>query len=327
MKNNVLRNTLLLLLVLVFSGALMFAFIELPRLLDLALQENVAFPQFDQGSSEMSAYKSELFISAWYLRGIGYACLALVAFCIIMGFLTKKSSWAWAGAFTLFLPVFGQFALSMFFLAGLGVLRVGWLPFMEMSFNVLDLGQVIYVPYWILIWFFTLFDYYAHDLIAYFCMGLGAFLFTWGVLVWVQSRYGQNGVASSWIYRISRHPQYLGWIIWSYGIMFFSVTVNNMKKSWGVSSSLPWLLATMIIIGICLLEELRMKEKYGDAYEVYQSSAPFLFPMPKWMKNILKAPMRYILRIDWPNSRKQVAAVCRDGLSRQSWTVIVLRTE
>lgn len=125
----------------VFSVALMFAFIELPRLLDNLLQENVGFPGFDHGLDDEEAYKTELYIQALHLRLIGYVSLALVLAFIVLGFVTSKSSWAWAGALVLFLPVFGQFALSMFFLSGLGMLRIGWMPFLDISFEFLNLGQ------------------------------------------------------------------------------------------------------------------------------------------------------------------------------------------
>ncbi len=287
----------------------MFAFTELPRLIDSILAENVGFPGLDHGRDDLSAYKAELYISALNLRWIGYASLGLVAAFIIIGFVTKRSGWALAGAFTIFLPVFGQFALSMFFLAGLGMLRVGWLPFWDISFQVLDLGNVIYIPYWILMWLFRQFDYWAQAEIAWFFMGAGAFLFTWGVLVWMQSRFGKKGVATSWIYRISRHPQYLGWIIWTYGLIIYAPLINQMKKSWGVGSSLPWLLMTMIIIGLCMLEELKMQKAYGRDYEQYRDRTPFLLPLPKWLKKIIKFPMWLMIRKPWPEKKREVALV------------------
>jgi len=270
-----LRNFGLMTLAIIFSAALMFAFVELPVLLDTALAEKIEFPGLDHGRDTISAYKTDIYISALNLRWIGYTCLALVIIFIIIGFITKRSGWGLAGAFALFLPVFGQFAMSMFFLAGLGMLRVGWMPFWDISWNVLDMGNVIYIPFWILMWVFRQFDYWAQPELAWFFMGLGAFLFTWGVLVWMQARFGKKGVAKSWIYRISRHPQYLGWIIWSYGLILYSPLVNQMKKSWGMTSSLPWLLMTMIIIAICMLEELNMHEKYGEQYDEYRKRSPF----------------------------------------------------
>ncbi len=43
------KDILLLLLAIVFSVALMFASVELPRLIDSFLQKDVGFPGFDQG--------------------------------------------------------------------------------------------------------------------------------------------------------------------------------------------------------------------------------------------------------------------------------------
>ena len=156
MKRTFLNNAGLLLLAIVFSTGLIFAFIELPRLLDANLQNNLGFPQFDHGLGDTNALKTEMFIQGLHLRWIGYGSLLLIAGLIALGYLTRKSGWAMAGAVGLFIPVFGQFAFSMFFLAGLGFLRVGWLPFLDISFDILDLGKVIYVPYWILMWFLGL---------------------------------------------------------------------------------------------------------------------------------------------------------------------------
>ena len=299
----------LLILALIFSFALMFVFIELPVVLDSFLQNKIGFPGFDHGISEFDKYKSDLFINNLYLRWIGYASLLLIACFIVIGFTTKKSGWAWAGAFGLFLPVFGQFALSMFFLAGLGILRVSWLPFMDISFNVLQLGDIIYLPYWILMWSAGLFNWNAHLFLSYLFMSAGAFLFVLGVLVWLQTRFGEKRIAAKSIYKFSRHPQYIGWIIWSYGLMLFSANINNMKKTWSISSSLPWLLAVMVIIGICLIEEIKMKEENGEKYESYRKKTPFLFPLPKWIKTLINAPINLLLRKDSPSTKMQAVGI------------------
>ncbi len=307
MKSSHLKNILLFLLAVVFSIALMFAFTELPVLLDRLLQSSIGFPGFDHGLDEQSARMTDIYVSALHLRLIGYLCLGIILLLIILGFLTRRSGWALAGALALFLPVFGQFAISMFFLAGLGILRIGWLPLMDLSIQVLNLGQIAFLPFRLLMEFFQLFDWYAKDFLAWLFMALGTFLFVWGVLVWFQSRFRKTGVATAWIYRISRHPQYLGWILWSYGLVIFAADINQMKKSWGFSSSLGWLLMTMIIIGICMLEEIRMKKSHGKSYESYREKTPFLFPLPKKLVWILKAPMRLVIRKAHPERSREVA--------------------
>lgn len=306
MKRTFLNDAGLLLLAIVFSTGLIFAFIELPRLLDASLQNNLGFPQFDHGLGDTNALKTEMFIQGLHLRWIGYASLILILGLITVGYLTRKTGWAIAGAVGLFIPVFGQFAFSMFFLAGLGFLRVGWLPFLEISFDILELGKVIYVPYWILMWFLGLFNWDAHNFLSWFFMATGAFLFTWGVLLWFKARYSGDKVASSWIYKISRHPQYLGWIIWSYGFILFSPHERSMKMSWSVPSSLPWLLMTMTIVGICLVEEIKMMKITGGGYAKYRESSPFLFPLPKWLNNILTWPGRLVTKGEYPSRTGQV---------------------
>ena len=306
MKRNFVNNAGLLLLAIVFSTGLVFAFIELPRLLDASLQNKLGFPHFDHGIGDINAFKTEMFIQGLHLRWIGYGSLLLIVGLIIFGYATRRSGWAIAGAVGLFIPVFGQFAFSMFFLAGLGFLRVGWLPFLEISFHILDLGKVIYVPYWILMWFLGLFKWDAHNFLSWFFMAAGAFLFTWGVLLWFKSRYSGNKVASSWIYKISRHPQYLGWILWSYGFILFSPFEKSMKMSWSVPSSLPWLLMTMIIIGICMMEEIKMMKITEGSYAKYRETSPFLLPLPSWLNRSLTWPGSLVTRGEYPNKTKQV---------------------
>jgi len=100
---------------------------------------------------------------------------------------------------------------------------------------------------------------------------------------------------------ISRHLQYLGWIIWSYGYVIFASTVNQMKKTWGASSSLPWLLMTMVII--------RDMYARGDQKEKYRAGTPFIFPLPGWLVRILKTPLRLIIHKEKPERRREVAWV------------------
>lgn len=306
MKAKNLQNIGLFILAFIFSIGLMFAFIELPRIADNLLQANVGTPFSDPAYNPS---RFELFYDAYAIRLIGYICLTLILLFIIVGFTTRKRGWALAGSIALFLPVFATFAHSMFYLAGLGLFNVFMFPFIDISTSLIDLGKVVLIPYWFLMWFFKLFNWYAHTFISYFFMISGAFIFVLGVFVWLKTRYNKLKVAKHWIYKYSRHPQYLGWIIWSYGLMLYGPTLNEMKKSWGWHGTLPWLLSTLVIIGICMLEELKMKEIADDDYEEYRNRTPFLFPVPKLIKQILKAPSKLITRSPHPKKRKEVGLI------------------
>jgi len=306
MNRKVITSVLLFLLALIFAGGLMFAFLELPEWMDKVIQKNVSTPGFDPAFDPMRA---NLFFDVYFIKLIGYICLGLVLGFILVGFFTRKSGLAWAGALIVFLPVFGTFAVSMFYLAGLGLFNTLMYPFMDISLELLKLGQVVLIPYWILMWFFGLFDWYAHDFLMYFFMGLGASIFVLSVFTWFQARYENRRVAKGWLYGISRHPQYLGWIIWSYGLMLYGPTLNNMKRLWGWTGTLAWLLSTLIIIGICMLEEVKMQELAGDDYDSYRKRTPFMFPIPGFLRKVFKAPSRLVVRSGRPIRGSQIAGI------------------
>ncbi|MFC1542120.1 HEAT repeat domain-containing protein, partial [Candidatus Latescibacterota bacterium] len=137
--------------------------------------------------------------------------------------------------------------------------------------------------------------------------GTGLFLFILGTIAWFYAKILKKTVADFWIYRISRHPQYLGWIIWSYGVMF--LPGNNMKLSFDISNSLPWLISTMIIIGVAMSEEMKMRSEHGEKYTAFTRRTPFLFPMPAIVSNIIAAPMRFLLKKEHPERKREIASV------------------
>jgi len=56
---------------------------------------------------------------------------------MIAGFMVRKSYLSTIGSVGLYLPTFGYFAFTMFFLAGVGVLRALWFPLLDLSPKVL----------------------------------------------------------------------------------------------------------------------------------------------------------------------------------------------
>jgi hypothetical protein len=111
------------------------------------------------------------------------------------------------------------------------------------------------------------------------------------------------------VYRISRHPQYLGWIVWSYGVYLLLLQLRYPKRSWGISGSLPWLLSTIVIIGVAMMEEVSMRRNHGDAYESYRRSAPFLFPVPRFLERLFALPFRILFGTWRPNRIREVVVV------------------
>ena len=297
----------LVVLALVFTIGLSFASVELPYLVDEAVQNSVATPGFDSQADEVSRLKTELFISHYHLRTIGYLCLGSILVLIGLGFATRRSGFAALGALAFMLPVFAQFAGVMFFLAGLGLLNVVWLPVLDVSFGLSGLGAVIRAPFDALRWVLGLFGLNGYWPIVYSFIGSGLLIFFLGTLAWLQARARKEGVAVSWVYRLSRHPQYLGWILWSYGVYLLLLQNRYPRRSWGISANLPWLISTVVIIGVAMMEELNMRRAHGENYEAYRRRAPFLIPAPAFVERLFATPFRMLFGKGRAERRREVA--------------------
>jgi HEAT repeat protein/protein-S-isoprenylcysteine O-methyltransferase Ste14 len=295
------------LLAVVFTIGLMFSSLELPQAVDKLLSQNVDFLDVATGQNELTKYKTELFLSHYHIRLIGYGCLGLIVILIVLGFILEKCALASLGAIFLFLPVFGHFAATMFFLGGLGFLRFIWLPFLDISFAIMRLGDIVLLPYKWILDFASLVGINLYRQLPFILTGFGIFIFLLGVIAWMYGRIRKQNVTDFWIYRISRHPQYLGWIIWSYGVLF--LPGPNMKQYVTVANTLPWLLATMIIIGVSLFEERKMKQEFGNTYESYRQRTSFLFPLPLLVRKIFSLPQKLIFGKWYPDRKREIAAV------------------
>ena len=294
---------LLILLTVIFTIGLIFASIELPRI----LSELIKTPDYDQTASVINMGKSELFIKHYNLRLWGYVSLAIILILIGLSFFTKRDRLAVIGAFAMFLPVFGHFALAMFFLAGLGVLRFIWIPFTDLIPFAMQLGEIVYLPYNLIIKTGHLFNQNWHLIVSFLFITLGIILFILGVFAWFSTKFNKKNVVDIWIYKISRHPQYLGWILWSYGMFIFPI--ENQKRGWEYPDSLPWMLATIIIIAVSLFEEIKVQNQFGDDYKKFKEKTAFMFPMPKWLKNFLKHPLKMFFRKEQFTKKREVAVV------------------
>ena len=307
MKSKFTTSFLLLTLAVIFTIGLTFASIELPRVTDNLIGENLNFVNVYTGGGDLQEIKTELFIKHYHLRTIGYVCLFAIIGLIIIGFVTEKAGLTTLGAVAIFLPVFGHFAATMFFLGGLGFLRLIWLPGLDISFNVMSLGDAVFIPYRIIADGFNLIGIDLNEILPYFLIVFGLLIFCFATLVWFQTYYKGDGVAIHWIYKYSRHPQYLGWIIWSYGILFFPGV--NMKQSYSISDSLPWLLSTLIIIGIAMVEEIKMSKLHGNKYEEYRKDSYFMIPMPKYFCRVISAPFKTFFNKSLPTKKNEITIV------------------
>ena len=296
-KPKTLTLFLLTILAFIFTVALTFATIEIPRILAMLMSGIV--PDVNPG---MEPEIVEEFMRT--ARPIGYICLVAVIVLITVGFLTKRKNLSSLGVLFFFLPTFGYFAGSMFFLAGLGILRITWVPFWEI--NLINLGDIAYLPYMVLTYLFAFVGFDIRMLFALMVTGLGFLIFLLGTVAWFYGKVEKRETVTFWIYKYSRHPQYLGYIIWSYGVM---LQASMAPFSWGGSNpgaSLPWLISSLIVVCIALNEENVMSKRDKETYLKYTESAPFMFPIPKFLASIATAPFRILFGKDRPENTKEI---------------------
>jgi HEAT repeat protein/protein-S-isoprenylcysteine O-methyltransferase Ste14 len=299
----------LIVLALVFAIGLTFASVELPRLLHETLVRTAPSIDVQTHADETAEFLTGLFMQHYHLRTIGYVCFGLMLVLIVAGFATGKTGLSSLGAGLLFLPVFAQFATVMFFLAGLGLLNLAWLPVLDVSFDIGRLGDIVYLPYDLLLALFRGWGVDIHRPLVLLTIGGGLLLFVLGTLAWFVARQRGKSVADLWIYRLSRHPQYLGWIVWSYGMLLALKRVRYPKRSWGIPASLPWLLSAMVIVGVALFEERKMKRLAGDVYDDFREKTSFLVPLPRFLRRIFSAPSRLLFGKSVPERKGEIAGV------------------
>ena len=277
-------------LAMVFTIALTFATIEFPRLLNNMLSQ--LFP-------DIHPYVEPELVEEFLrmVRPFGYASLLLVITLMAVGFKTGYRGLYRLGSLAFFLPVFGSFASQMFFLAGIGILRVLWLPFWDVSPNLMKLGDIAYLPYMILVHPFSRLGLDIRPGLAYLSIGIGLMVFLLGTLTWFRAKLFDMDVVDFWIYRYSRHPQYLGYIVWSYGVMLIATLYPVPRGGINPGPSLPWLVSALMIVCVAFNEESTMTRAHGENYLKYRSSAPFMIPFPRLISNAVTVPLKKLYQV------------------------------
>jgi len=266
---------LAIILSILLTIALFYSTFEVPMVLDRALRH-----YFPDVFWDVKAREEVLAI----LRPVGYTTFAATIALIALGFAIKKGLLSFAGSLALYIPTFGYFAFAMFFLGGLGALRALWLPILELSPTVLKLGRVAYAPFVALGPLATL--------VGMILIFAGLLVFALGATTWLYGKFKGRDLVDFWIYKYSRHPQYLGFIIWSYGLLIFVSFKCYVMGAFATPPALIWLMSTMVVIGVAMLEEAEMSRRYGERYEEYRKRTSFMMPMPKLLSRAITAPLR-----------------------------------
>jgi len=281
--------------------------IELERLVERTLTPHIA------ASPAVAALNREIytnlsgFMRARSIRAIGYTCIGIMILLTIVGLVAGKRGAAFLGSLGFILPIYAYFVIHMSFLAGLGILAALWPPFWG---DLIHLGDIAYLPYKLLVCAFSQAGADTRYFFARLFTDAGLLILILGVLSWLHARFEGKKIAGIWIYRVTRHPQYLGWIVWSYGLMLrASLSSGIPLHSTNPGASLPWVIASLIIVCIALSEEIQMQRELGKTYEQYRASVPFLIPLPDALAKAIAAPFRLICKKKQPETGWDLAAI------------------
>lgn len=296
----------------VFSYALLYSTLELPIFLNGLLME--ATPHYGAGEWK----EAEQFVDS--VRPLGYLCLGATLTLIILGFALGRYKLSFLGSASLILPTFSYFASAMFFLSGIGFLRIMWLPFIELSpgssiyekistaKSILELGDIAYLPYDALRTLLSPADGGSLDETLFKTIVFAAsILFFAGCATWFYARFQGKGFADMLVYKYSRHPQYLSFLVWSYGLLVYDKYVFTPPRGgYFAPPPLFWVAAALVLVGIALREERDMLGRHGSEYADYRSRTPFMLPLTRLVGRMLRTPVKLFFKKDYPEKTIEI---------------------
>ena len=173
-------------------------------------------------------------------------------------------------------------------------------------------GQVFLAPYWLAITAYAseggriwanieqVRDVYGSTFII-----VGLLVLFLGVAAWLNTKYQGRRLVDSGIYRLTRHPQYLGYILWSYGMLILS-TYNQAPWSQPIQITLNWFVSSLILVGLALAEEINLRTDDGLNYVEYAERVSFMFPLPGSVRRVVSKPFRIMWGGDHPENLRMV---------------------
>lgn len=300
MKLNYLKLALSALLASAFILALGYSVIIGPPLLHRKLES--LFPDLFYTREpwlNMTEYTAEV-------RWIGYASFIAVTLLFVLGIIIERKGLVMVGTGAFFLPTFASFVYTMFFMTGLGFLRILWLPLLDVNPLIFRLGDGVLLPL-IPVFILLAFAGTGFDPIWITFILVGLLIFFLGIVTWLYGKMEGREIIDFWVYRYSRHPQYLGFLVFTYGLMIRALVGGIYFEGSSTFPSLPWLISALVVVCVALWEELEMLESGGEAFRSYRDRTPFMLPLPAFISGILTAPIRRVSNQSFPMNKKHVA--------------------
>lgn len=126
----------------------------------------------------------------------------------------------------------------------------------------------------------------GEDLFFTFVHPLSSLLIAVGVLLvifgWKRIHGAQSELATTGLYAYVRHPQYLGFLTLTLGMIVQWATLLTLFM---------WPLLVVLYFRLAKQEEKEMQAKFGEKYREYKNKVPMLLPLPK-LKRSLPSDLR-----------------------------------
>jgi len=114
----------------------------------------------------------------------------------------------------------------------------------------------------------TLFFTFIHPL-SNLLIALGVLLVIFG---WKRIYGAQNELVTTGVYAYVRHPQYLGFLTLTFGMIVQWATILTL---------IMWPLLVVLYFRLAKQEENEMESKFGEKYREYKGNVSMLLPLPK----------------------------------------------
>ncbi|MHA1947091.1 MAG: hypothetical protein ACW97W_13390 [Candidatus Hodarchaeales archaeon] len=310
-------------LTILFTLVFFYILVALPEILHEILLPYVPDPYFS-GWETQPLYDS--IVEEW--SPIGSILFLLLIFLIVLGVIIKRFKLSSLGSFTLYLPIFANFCFIMLSFAGIGLIRLLWYPILQNNPQIFLLGDFIgplsilfedlirlptsLIPLPISIPFYfletLLLMLFVTLLYCFVMIGIGIFMFS--IITWFYGKFSGKNLLDFWIYKYSRHPQYLGFLIWNYGLIGLNSTYTSIAP--GVHGPNPiifWLISALFIIGAAIQEEQKLRKELTEEHELWRKNIPFLLPLPSRITNGMQWFVKRLINKDWPSNYKEILIV------------------
>ena len=207
--------------------------------------------------------------------------ISLIIIGILGVILNKKIKWAgYFAAWIFYIPVIlGILAPMIIPFLGVGIFYLIWEPLEVQSLSFLRLGMYPY-PYCPIPPVMRK----AINIIGFILIALGfgvTVIGLWQIIRAKKVKRKEGGLIQTGLYSISRHPQYLGIIGWTLGIILISPIPRIMDF-------LLWTVLVLLHIFLADSEENKLYKEFGSEYIEYSNRVPYMLPYAKKFDQIFK---------------------------------------